>query len=62
MSGFDADNPLKRKGDINFYVASHSYRIVEASHYLYWDFILELLIEFLRNETKGEKEDEDHFS
>lgn len=45
MSGFDADNPLRAMGDINFYVPSFSYGVVEASHSLYWDFILEMLIE-----------------
>jgi D-sedoheptulose 7-phosphate isomerase len=45
MSGFKSDNPLRKMGDINFYVPSNSYRYVEASHSLYWDFILELLID-----------------
>lgn len=45
MTGFKADNPLRKMGDINFYVPSGSYRYVEASHSLYWDFILELLID-----------------
>jgi len=44
MSGFKPNNPLKKKGDINLYVNSESYRFVEASHYLYWDFILEMVI------------------
>jgi D-sedoheptulose 7-phosphate isomerase len=45
MSGFKSDNPLRKMGNINFYVSSHSYRYVEAAHSLYWDFILELLID-----------------
>ena len=45
MSGFRNDNPLRNEGDLNFYVPSVSYRIVEAAHSLYWDFILEMLIE-----------------
>jgi len=44
MSGFKPNNPLRKKGDINIYVASESYRFVEACHYLYWDFILEMTI------------------
>ena len=44
MSGFKPNNPLRKKGDINLYVDSESYRFVEASHYLYCDFVLELLI------------------
>ncbi len=45
MSGFGKHNPLRKKGNINFYVPSASYRIVEAAHSLYWDFLLEMLIE-----------------
>ena len=45
MSGFNPDNPLRKEGDVNFYVASDSYRFVEATHSIYWDFILELLID-----------------
>jgi len=45
MSGFKANNPLRKTGDVNFYVPSNSYRYVEAAHSLYWDFILELLID-----------------
>ncbi len=44
MSGFGKNNSLRKKGNINFYVPSASYRIVEAAHSLYWDFILEMLI------------------
>lgn len=32
MSGFDPDNPLRRLGDLNFYVPSKSYGHVEISH------------------------------
>ena len=32
LSGFDADNPLRRMGDLNFYVASHQYGFVEITH------------------------------
>lgn len=32
FSGFDADNPLRKMGDLNFYVKSHSYGHVETSH------------------------------
>lgn len=48
MSGFNPNNPLRKKGDINLYVASDSYRFVEACHYLYWDFILEMVIAEMR--------------
>ena len=32
LSGFLPDNPLRRLGDLNFYVPSQSYGIVEVSH------------------------------
>jgi len=32
FSGFDTDNPLRATGDMNFYVASHHYGLVEISH------------------------------
>ncbi len=32
MSGFAADNPLRRKGEINFFVPSTEYGFVEISH------------------------------
>ena len=32
FSGFEPDNPLRRIGDLNFYVNSHSYGLVEVAH------------------------------
>lgn len=32
MSGFKSENPLRRKGQLNFYVSSDSYGFVELSH------------------------------
>jgi len=32
LSGFSPDNPLRNKGDINFYVPSYSYGCVEIAH------------------------------
>ena len=32
LSGFSADNPLRRMGDVNFYVPSQVYGYVEAAH------------------------------
>ncbi|NEW86421.1 SIS domain-containing protein [Rhodopseudomonas sp. WA056] len=32
LSGFSADNPLRREGDINFYLASDQYGFVELGH------------------------------
>lgn len=33
-SGFDADNSLRKMGDVNFYVPSQSYGVVETLHQL----------------------------
>jgi len=32
FSGFDANNPLRSLGDVNFFVASHAYGFVEVAH------------------------------
>lgn len=32
LSGFKEDNPLRKLGDMNFYVPSHSYGYVELTH------------------------------
>jgi D-sedoheptulose 7-phosphate isomerase len=32
FSGFDKNNPLRRKGDVNFFVASDLYGFVEVAH------------------------------
>ena len=32
LTGFDPDNPLRKLGDVNFYVRSHSYGVVETVH------------------------------
>ena len=32
LSGFGADNPLRRLGDVNFYVSSREYGYVESAH------------------------------
>ncbi len=32
LSGFDPNNPLRSKGDLNFHIPSHSYGLVEITH------------------------------
>lgn len=41
LSGFDESNPLRRMGDLNFYVPSDSYGIVEISHLVLLHAMLE---------------------
>ncbi len=33
LSGFDADNPLCKLGDLNFWLDSHDYGLVETGHF-----------------------------
>ena len=35
FTGFDCDNPLKRNGDLNFWVDSRAYNIVEMIHQIW---------------------------
>jgi D-sedoheptulose 7-phosphate isomerase len=35
FSGFDADNPLRSLGELNFWVNSHSYNAVEMAHHVW---------------------------
>ena len=35
LSGFENDNPLKKEGDINFWVDSNAYNIVEMTHHIW---------------------------
>lgn len=44
LSGFDAKNPLSSMGDINFYVPSHHYGIVEVNHSLLCHCILDTIM------------------
>lgn len=43
FSGFSADNPLRRLGDINFYVPSLSYGAVEIAHLALCHSIVDIL-------------------
>lgn len=49
LSGFDASNPLRKLGDINFYVPSHSYGPVEITHLAICHCILDYIIENKRD-------------
>jgi D-sedoheptulose 7-phosphate isomerase len=45
LSGFTADNPLRSRGDINFYIASDRYGFVEISHLTICHAILDFICE-----------------
>jgi D-sedoheptulose 7-phosphate isomerase len=42
MSGFSPDNPLRRRGDMNFYVPNHLYGFVEIAHLCICHALLDL--------------------
>lgn len=44
LSGFNADNPLRKSGDINFYVSSNCYGHVEVLHHAICHCILDEII------------------
>ena len=45
LSGFSSDNPLRRLGDINLWVDSKAYNIVEMTHHVWLLAIIDYLIE-----------------
>jgi phosphoheptose isomerase len=44
LSGFDADNPLRRKGDINLWLDSRCYNIVETIHQAWLLAVVDMII------------------
>jgi len=44
LSGFDSDNPLRSLGDINLWVDSKSYNIVEMTHHIWLLSIVDYVI------------------
>ncbi|MGK0291323.1 MAG: D-sedoheptulose 7-phosphate isomerase [bacterium] len=44
LSGFSEDNPLKKLGDVNFWVNSKGYNIIEMSHHIWLVAIVDFLI------------------
>jgi len=45
FSGFSLDNQLRGKGDLNFYVDSQEYNIVEMSHHIWLVAIVDRIID-----------------
>ena len=43
LSGFDADNPLRTSGDINLWVDSHEYNIVEMTHHIWLLAVVDMI-------------------
>ena len=45
LSGFRSDNPLRTEGDVNLWVDSTAYNIVEMTHHIWLLAIIDYLIE-----------------
>ncbi|MDY7033932.1 MAG: SIS domain-containing protein [Thermodesulfobacteriota bacterium] len=44
FSGFSGDNPLKQLGDLNFWVDSKGYNIIEMTHYIWLVAIIDHIV------------------
>lgn len=45
LSGFDADNPLRKIGNVNLWVDSRAYNVVEMTHHIWLLAIVDYLID-----------------
>ena len=45
LSGFRSDNPLRTQGDVNLWVDSTAFNIVEMTHHVWLLAIIDYLIE-----------------
>ena len=50
LSGFNANNPLRKLGDINLWVDSEKYNIVEMTHHIW----LLSVVDYIINTSKKE--------
>ena len=44
FSGKSADNPLRKLGDVNFWIDSHAYNVVEAIHMLWMTTVVDMIV------------------
>ena len=44
FTGFDIDNPLKKLGDLNFWVNSKSYNIIENTHQIWLTILCDSIV------------------
>ena len=47
FSGFKSDNPLRKLGDINFWVDSKAYNIIEMTHHIWLLAIVDYIIGYI---------------
>jgi len=52
LSGFKADNPLRRLGNVNFYISSQAYGYVESAHSILAHFLTDSAV-MSRSERDG---------
>lgn len=52
FSGFSPNNPLRGKGDLNFYVESNEYNIVEMAHHIWLLALVDRIIN-LKSKASG---------
>jgi len=52
LSGFLPDNPLRRLGDINIYLASAQYGFIEIGHLAFLHAVLDILMGWNTNQTQ----------
>jgi D-sedoheptulose 7-phosphate isomerase len=52
LSGFEPENPLRKKGDYNIYVPSFEYGMVELVHQIFLHMTLDLLMEKVNGELQ----------
>lgn len=53
FTGFERSNPLKERGDLNFWVPSRAYNVVEAVHTLWLGLLCDLVIGAREYVVKG---------
>ncbi len=53
FTGFAVTNPLKKRGDINLWVDSHAYNVVEAVHGLWLGLLCDLIIGKMEYSVNG---------
>jgi D-sedoheptulose 7-phosphate isomerase len=44
LSGFNVDNPLRKLGDINLWVDSHSYNVIEMTHHIWLLSVVDYIV------------------
>ena len=52
VSGFSPDNPLRKLGDVNLWVNSKTYNIVEMTHHIWLLAIIDYLVEKMKDSVQ----------